>query len=341
MKLGSQIRELRRAAGMTQEQLGEKLMVSPQAVSKWELDTGFPDINLIPMMANLFGVSIDTIFGFDIEKREEKIEQLRREAGKYFWDDPEKCEQMLLAAIEKYPTSDSLKADLLDLYITNAKEDKKDKKEAYLTKAAKLAGQLICEASDVFSLCRAKETLAEIYLRQDRYDDAKKLINSLPYMYPYMLRDKMRVTSDCLCGEDRLAEAKEWKVMETQELFIACAREGEGYYEIGDYESAIRSYTEAIDVIERFMKTKEVSYDAYPIRGTQSNHWSHYLCIAACHYKLGRSEECGRAIDRAHYIITHAWIGDAVWESDPDYYLDVYREEYHELRLDEYRPLEI
>ncbi len=338
MKLGSQIRELRRAAGMTQEQLGEKLMVSPQAVSKWELDTGFPDINLIPMMANLFGVSIDTIFGFDIEKREEKIEKLRREASRYFWDDPEKCEQMFLAAIEKYPTSDSLKADLLDLYITNAKEDKK---EGYLTKAAKLAGQLIAEASDVFSLCRAKETLAEIYLRQDRYDDAKELINSLPYMYPYMLRDKMRVTSYILRGEDRLAEVRDWKLMETQELFLACAFEGEGYYEIGDYENALRSYTEAVDVIERFMKTKEISYAAYPIVGTQSNHWNHYLSIASCHYKLGRPDECGRTIDRARYIITHAWIGDKVWESDPEYYLSVYREEYHKLGLDEYRPLDI
>ncbi len=338
MKLGNQIRELRLAAGMTQEQLGEKLAVSPQAVSKWELDTGFPDINLIPMMANLFGVSIDTIFGFDIEKREENIEKLRIEAGRYFWNDPDKCEQMFLSAIEKYPTSDSLKADLLDLYIADPKENKKEK---YLTKAAKLAGQLIAEASDVFSLCRAKETLAEIYLRQDRYDDAKELINSLPYMYPYMLSDRMRVTSNYLRGEDRLAEAKEWKVMEEQELFVACAREGEGYYEIGDYESAIRSYTEANDVIELFMKTKEVTYYAYPILGTQSNHWTFYLRIAACHHKLGRDDECGRFIDRAYYIITHAWIGDARWESDPDYYLDIYREEYHKLGLDEYRPLEV
>ncbi len=338
MKLGNQIRELRLAARMTQEQLGEKLAVSPQAVSKWELDTGFPDINLIPMMANIFGVSIDTIFGFDIEKREENIEKLRREAGRYFWNDPDKCEQMFLSAIEKYPTSDSLKADLLDLYIANSKEDKKEK---YLTKAANLAGQLIAEASDVFSLCRAKETLAEIYLRQDRYDDAKELISSLPYMYPYMISDKMRVTSRCLRGEDRLAEVKDWKVIEVQELFLACEHEGDGYYEIGDYESAIRSYTEANDVIERFMKSKEITYDAYPIMGTQSNHWSHYLSIAACHYKLGRREECGRAIDRAYYIITHAWIGVYDWESNTDLYLDVYREEYHKLGLDEYRPLEI
>ena len=124
---------------------------------------------------------------------------------------------------------------------------------------------------------------------------------------------------------------------------ITAGAPGESADIIGDTGSrmGIRSFTEAVDVIERFMKSKEVTLDAYPIVGTQSNHWSHYLSIAACHHKLGRDDECGRFIDRAYYIITHAWIGDARWESDPDYYLDIYREEYHTLGLDEYRPLEI
>ena len=338
MNLGNQIRELRKSKGMTQEQLAEKLNLSPQAVSKWELGSGYPDMQLIPVLANLFGVSIDTIFGFDIAKREEQIENIRLEAGKYFWGNFEKCEEILKAGIEEYPTSDSLKAELLDLYECHTRNYQRTE---YVSRGIALAGQMIGEATDIFALCRAKSNLATFYLRDGRYEDAKELINSLPNMYPYMLADKMRVSAFKLKGEDRLVAAKEWKVIENQELFSACALEGEGYFEIGDYESALRSFTEAVDVIERFMLCGDkICFEAYPIVGTQSNHWTYLLNIAACHLKLGHPDECDKAIDRAYYIISHAWDIDDEWEKNSEEYMEVYREEYCKLELDKYRPLD-
>lgn len=335
MNLGNQIRELRKIKGMTQEQLAEKLNLSPQAVSKWELGGGCPDINLIPVLANLFNVSIDTLFGFDIAKREERVEEIRREANNYFWEDFEKCEKILKAGIEEFPASDNLKADLIDLYECHTRDGKRSE---YVGKGIALAGQIIGEATDIFALCRAKSNLANFYLRDGRYVDAKEVINSLPTMYPYMLADKMRCCAYMLKGEDRLSAAKEWKIIENQELFIACALEGEGYYEIGDYENALRSFTEAVDVIERFMLCNgKICFDAYPITGTQSNHWSYLLRIAACHLKLGHTDECNKAIDRAYFIITHAWDIDDEWEKKSEKYMRVFREEYRKLGLDEYR----
>lgn len=61
--LGRRIMTLRKAAGMTQEQLAEKLGVSPQAVSKWENDVSCPDISSIPLIASIFGVSTDELLG--------------------------------------------------------------------------------------------------------------------------------------------------------------------------------------------------------------------------------------------------------------------------------------
>lgn len=49
--LGKRIMQLRKASGMTQEQLAEKLGVSPQAVSKWENDVSCPDISTIPLLS--------------------------------------------------------------------------------------------------------------------------------------------------------------------------------------------------------------------------------------------------------------------------------------------------
>ncbi len=59
--IGQTIAELRKEKGWTQIELAEKLQVSDKAVSKWEKDTGAPSVEFFPMLAELFGVSIDYI----------------------------------------------------------------------------------------------------------------------------------------------------------------------------------------------------------------------------------------------------------------------------------------
>lgn len=61
--LGRRIAALRKEKGLTQEQLAEKVGVSAQAVSKWENDISCPDITLLPLLAELFGVSVDELLG--------------------------------------------------------------------------------------------------------------------------------------------------------------------------------------------------------------------------------------------------------------------------------------
>ena len=60
--MGSKLSQLRRAGGLTQEEMAEKLGVSAQAVSKWETDASCPDISQLPKLAELFGVTIDELF---------------------------------------------------------------------------------------------------------------------------------------------------------------------------------------------------------------------------------------------------------------------------------------
>ena len=57
--IGKTIAELRKAKGWTQIELAEKLNVSDKAVSKWESEGGFPEITQLPVLAKIFGVSID------------------------------------------------------------------------------------------------------------------------------------------------------------------------------------------------------------------------------------------------------------------------------------------
>ena len=68
IKLGERIRELRLRDGRTQEALARELGVTAQAVSRWEKGICYPDMEMIPSVANCFGVSIDELFGYDSER---------------------------------------------------------------------------------------------------------------------------------------------------------------------------------------------------------------------------------------------------------------------------------
>ena len=59
--MGSFIAALRRASGMTQKELAERLNVSDKSVSRWERDDGAPDLALIPVLAEIFGVTCDEL----------------------------------------------------------------------------------------------------------------------------------------------------------------------------------------------------------------------------------------------------------------------------------------
>jgi transcriptional regulator with XRE-family HTH domain len=73
MKIAENLKRLRRARDLTQEELAAYIGVSPQAISKWENGTGLPDITFVPTIAGFFGVSTDELFGMDSLRSEENL----------------------------------------------------------------------------------------------------------------------------------------------------------------------------------------------------------------------------------------------------------------------------
>ena len=74
MELGKKIRQFRLKAGLTQEQLADKLGIGPQSVSKWENSVAMPDITALPLIAEIFGVQIDDLFDLTAKERLNRIE---------------------------------------------------------------------------------------------------------------------------------------------------------------------------------------------------------------------------------------------------------------------------
>ena len=73
INIGNKIRKLRKKKGITQEGLASVLSVSPQAVSKWESGLTYPDMEMIPIIAGYFEVSLDILFDYDIREMKAKI----------------------------------------------------------------------------------------------------------------------------------------------------------------------------------------------------------------------------------------------------------------------------
>ncbi len=84
MKIGQKIAMLRNTMNVSQEQLAEKINVSPQAVSKWEMGTAFPQLENVIQLCELFNISCDELL---IDKKEIcKTENTERKL-KYFGTD--------------------------------------------------------------------------------------------------------------------------------------------------------------------------------------------------------------------------------------------------------------
>lgn len=84
MSLGEKIKDCRKKAGLSQEQLAEKLNVSRQAITKWETDKGIPDISNLVAICDEFGLSLDELIKGDtsviekIKKKSDTVESNRK-----------------------------------------------------------------------------------------------------------------------------------------------------------------------------------------------------------------------------------------------------------------------
>lgn len=72
-KIGMFISEKRKALGLTQQELAEKLQITNKAVSKWETGDGMPDVQLLSPLANELGVTVDEILNGEEKQIEESI----------------------------------------------------------------------------------------------------------------------------------------------------------------------------------------------------------------------------------------------------------------------------
>ena len=107
------LRHLRRKNDMTQEELAEALDMSPQAISRWETGTAFPDSTVIRKLAYLFDVTTDSLLEVDPDGVTREVSRVILQS---FHDTtPADGAALLRNALKEYPRNESLTFALASL----------------------------------------------------------------------------------------------------------------------------------------------------------------------------------------------------------------------------------
>ena len=74
--IGEIISSLRKEKGMTQNDLAEKMNVTDKAVSKWERNLSYPDVNSIPKLAEVLGTTVEELLNAQTKKEDNKLNEI-------------------------------------------------------------------------------------------------------------------------------------------------------------------------------------------------------------------------------------------------------------------------
>ncbi len=187
--IGKTIKELRKSRGLTQEELAEKIGVTAQAISKWENESGMPDLSQIVPLAHVFGVSTDTILGTgDIKKNEDISEILRRSQSKLKFPLTVECltdkYNVLLEGLKIYPNNFTLLINCMEIeislaYPANPVYDEKNAKSLYEA-CQRHASTIFSYDDNVNRILRARMIMLMLHSAYGNFAEARRQAEKFP-----------------------------------------------------------------------------------------------------------------------------------------------------------------
>lgn len=200
------IGEKRKEIGLTQEKIGEYLGVSTPAVNKWEKGYTYPDISLLPALARLLKVDLNTLLCFNEGLTEQEIGDFSNEVGAIISTNGFKAGfTMSIEKIRQYPNCDMLIhsiALLLDgaLLMYGASIDDKEPYQKQITALYERAAK-----SDNDQVrYKATYMLVSKYISRMEYEKAQEMLDLLPERTAL---DKTQLQSRLFIKQDKLDEA--------------------------------------------------------------------------------------------------------------------------------------
>lgn len=180
-KIGEVIKKLRKDKGMTQEDLAQYVGVSTPAISKWESGTTYPDITTLPILANLFEVTIDNLLNYKPELEDSKIINIVRECETFIINsDIEGYIDIHKKYIRKYPSNYKLHYGLVGLHtVAYVKTTDENVKLNLIEDSIKILENSLRNTKDMEVKEASLTLLSTQYLLKGQADKAEEAIKKI------------------------------------------------------------------------------------------------------------------------------------------------------------------
>ena len=176
MYIAENLKNLRKKKDWTQEEMAEMLGVSHQSVSKWERGDAYPDITLLPALANLFKVSIDAIIGMDkINADETRAEIFKSGHERLRRGDRQAAARVFAEAFKTFPGDESI---MLGLALVLAMGND----QAGLNKAVDLCERVLSGSPTEKVRHTTRAAICFIYHKLGETDKALAAAGNLPHL---------------------------------------------------------------------------------------------------------------------------------------------------------------
>lgn len=189
MSIGQNIKKYRKEKGYTQRELADLIGVSVQAVSKWETDTGAPDISQVVPLASALDISTDALFDYEHYTKPEDFEELRKDYHRQevFRDqrDSAKNYKMLNAYFSAHPQNSEaaslcLKC-LVDMIVAGKTQDRG--KSELIAECEKYANCIFKYETDIDTVFMNHFVLARGYAALGENEKAKEMLGKIPVTF--------------------------------------------------------------------------------------------------------------------------------------------------------------
>ena len=163
--MGQIIKGLRMQKGITQEELAEIMYVTPQAISKWERDVGYPDIVQIVPLADAFGVSTDVLLNHEDGNQSKEIEQYEKRNAEFAHNGLiDERISLWREAIQKYPQSFVCLCNLANsIFSTLHRDYPKEIQEANAKEIIAICERIVRDCSNKDIISNALQLLVMTY----------------------------------------------------------------------------------------------------------------------------------------------------------------------------------
>lgn len=301
--MGQIIKDLRKKNGFTQEELAERLGVTYQAVSKWENDTGMPDISQVVPLASIFGVSTDVLFGIaDTTENEEawKIVQHAGSIEKYGEIETYlNAYDVLLDGLKKYPNNLILMINCMHLGTSLSLPENgwiyaEERVKEIASETIRQANFIIANSKNITDILSARQILVFLYCSQGKFDLASNEAKSFPPRADFTLCSNMAIVNEYMNNNKRTATYLCSNIDYTlQALENDIARLGKAYYNDGKYTDAITVYETFFEVMSAIFKNET------PLPYHDFDSGDCYLLLAEAYLAIGEASKAMNAVEKS------------------------------------------